>query len=313
MSLSPAALVLALAAAAPPGDIEVRTSVDRTALWTGDRVIYTVEIACPPDVDVLIDDLAPEKLVLSGLEIVSADHERSVSAAGGVTYRYRYRLATYDVTAPALRIGEQSVRYYVRRAGQAAEGAAPAGEVLIGGVQLALRSTLPDEIGALALRDARAAAPLPAALTAARPVGLGLILVSAVPVALWAAALARRLHATRRPRRAPEARAVARRALDELRAVDASSGAERRAAYGRLDALLRRHLAETAGIRAPALTAAEIAARLRANASEPQAEAIGAVLEDCERARYGPAGLLPSAERFRAGMTAAEELLAEAR
>ncbi len=311
MSLARSALVVALAAAVPPDDLEVRSSVDRTALWTGDRVTFTVEIVCVPNVDVLLDDLAPEKLALTGLELVSADHERGASAAGGVRYRFRYLLATYEVAAPALRIGDQKLRYYVRRAGQSAEGAAPAGELVVVGALLALRSTLPDEIGALATRDTREAAPLPGVVTAARPVGLGLILVSAAPVLLWAAALARRVHAARQRRRAPEARAVARRALLELRGVDASSDAERRAAYDRLDAVLRRHLAEVSGIPAPALTAAEIAARLRAD--EPKAEAFASVLEDCERARYGPARLLPPAERLRAAIATAEELLAGAR
>ena len=295
--------------AAPASDIEVRSWVSQTALWPGDRVSFNLEITCAPNVDVLTDDLEPEKLVLSGLEVVASNRERRVSSAG-VSYRVSHELTTYDFETSPLRVGAWSVRYYVRRPGQRIEDAAPAGEARVAGVTLALRSTLPEELPAVRLRDARAAAPLPAAARHGRPLGLGLILLSGLPVALWAVPLLRRLVAAARRRRARQTRNETRSALEELRAVDAVSDAARRAGYDRLDAALRHHLAELDGFPAAALTASEIAERLQENAPRLPAEEIAAVLEDCERARYGPEGVLPSAQRFEAGLTALEGLLA---
>jgi hypothetical protein len=312
------AVAAAAAAASPPeghdatpAAIEVRARTSQTALWVGDRLTYTVEIDCPPRVDVLVEDLAPEKLALSGLQVVASDRERRVMGER-VHYQVRYQLTTYDVAAPAVAIGEQAVRYYVRRPGQRSEDAAPAGEVRIPGTALALRSTLPGSLPP-GVRDARPAAPLPRVVTWARPVGVGLLLVSALPVALWAGALARRVAAARRRRGARPAPSVTRAAITELRALDTATDGGRRAAYGRLDTMLRRHLTEARGIPAPSLTAAEIASRLRADVRDLPAEAVGAVLEDCERALYGPAALLPPAERFRASVDTVEELLARGR
>lgn len=299
------------AGAPPPGDVEVKTSLSRTALWPGDRVLYTLEIACAPNVDVVTDDLLPEKLALTGLEVVSSDRRRSETGAGSVTYLVRHQLVSYDVAAPKLGIGEQGVRYYVRRAGQRLEDAAPAGEVRVPGSALALRSTLPDELPKLATRDARGGEPLPAPLAYMRPVGLALVLMSAAPVALWAFGLARRARATRSRSRQRQRQSASstRGALEALQDADVEDAAARRDAFSRLDALLRQHLAVAADIPARALTAAEITARLRANGKALPADAIGALLLDCERARYGPPERLPPAERFRSGVAVVEELL----
>lgn len=299
------------AGAPPPGDVEVKTSLSRTALWPGDRVLYTLEIACAPNVDVVTDDLLPEKLSLSGLEVVSSDRQRSEGAGGSVTYVVRHQLASYDVAAPKLGIGEQGVRYYVRRARQRLEDAAPAGEVRVPGSALALRSTLPDELTRLATRDGRGSEPLPAALAYARPVGLALVLLSAAPVALWAFGVARRARATRSrsQKRQRQSSSSTRSALEALRDADVQDAAARRDAFSRLDALLRQHLAVAADLPARALTAAEITARLRANGKALPADSIGALLLDCERARYGPPGRLPPAERFRSGVAVVEGLL----
>jgi len=302
------------AGALAPSDVLVRPSLSRTALWPGDRLVYTLEIVCAPNVDVLTDDLLPEKLPLTGLEVVSSDRQR-VSSAGAVTYRVHHQLTSYDVAAPQLRIGEQTVRYYVRRAGQRAEDAAPAGEVRVPMSTLALRSTLPEALPALAVRDGRAAMPLPVAVAWAAPVGLGLVLLSAAPVALWAGALAQRARAARGRRRERQRQSASstRGQLEALRDADVSNDAARRAAFDRLDALVRQHLAASAGLPARALTAAEIRARLLDHGQPFPADAAFALLEECERARYGPPDKLPPPERFRAGWQAASELLEPAR
>ena len=116
-------LVLALmprvAAAAPAGPpIQVRSSVDRTAAWVADRVTYTVEILCSPGTDILLDDLAKEKLRVNGMEIVANDSAVTTDASDRTTHKLRYVLTTYRVDTPQLSIEPISVRYYARRPGQ---------------------------------------------------------------------------------------------------------------------------------------------------------------------------------------------------
>ena len=306
-----AVLAAASASAAGPEAPRVQTSLSRTALFSGERVTFQVEVSCAPNVDVLQDDLLPERLTLDGLEVVSSDRERLADeTSGAVVYRVRHHLVTYEIPPRALRIADQTLRYYVRRPGQRLDDTAPAGETQVRGAAIALRSALPDDAKAVALRDEAAAATLPPALLLLRPLGLGLLLLAAAPAAFWGVALAQRM-AARKSRSLAHARAgaaLARSALDELRAVDASDDAARRAAYDRLDAALREQL-EHVGVAARKLTPAEIAARLPAGA-RLDAERLNAVLSECERARYAPVELLPPPERFRAGLEALAELRA---
>ena len=138
--------------------VQVRASVDRTAIWVGDRVTYTVDIVCARGVEILLDDLAKEKLRVNGLDVVSSDTTTTVDASERTTYRLRYVLTTYRVDVPSLSIEPLSARYYARRPGQRLQDIAPAGEVQVPGAVIAFRSTLPDQ-PTYELRDGRARGP----------------------------------------------------------------------------------------------------------------------------------------------------------
>jgi hypothetical protein len=289
-------------------DVRVRSWISRTAVWVGDPVEFVVEFVCPPQVDVIRDDVAKDKLKLEGFEIVGTAVEREDSPEN-LTQRFRYRLATYETGSPLLRIAGWPVRYYVRRTGERVEDVSPAGEVQVPGATVARRSTLPDELSTLDLRTAGTFADVPAVLRLARPIGTSLVVLAAAPLAIWIAALVgRRRGRVSRPG-ARAVRAQARSALEEVRAIDTRSDAGRREAYGRLDRAVRQHLADTRGIPAHALSAGEVAARLQA-AGSPHADAAGELLAECERARYGPPDRLPPAEHFGAALDSAERMLA---
>ena len=83
-------------------DVQVRTSLSRTAIWVGDPVEFVVELTCGPKLDVLTDDLTKEKLKLEGLDVVADSNEREDTPDGGVRRRFRYQLTTYDTEAPPL-------------------------------------------------------------------------------------------------------------------------------------------------------------------------------------------------------------------
>jgi hypothetical protein len=296
-------------ASAPP-PMQVRTHVNRTAAWVGDSIEWTVELLLAPTVDVIEDDLAGEKLALVGLELVGAETERTTSADGALTHRVRYRLSAFDVAETDLRIAPLTVRYYARRPGQRAEDLQPAGEVVVPGTTLAWRSTIPSRLRVIDLRQDRAPQPAPEALRWARPVGLGLLVASAAPVLLWVAGRAREL---RRPReRRPTLRASRRETRDALKSLataETSTAEELRAAYARLNDVLRRYVAETTGVPAAALTPEEIAARLNGRRMRPDAETLREILAECDQACYGPPDTIPTSERFRDSLASVERMV----
>ena len=289
---------LALGADKPPVTGQAR--VDRTALWVGDRVHYVIEVRCRPGVDIVAADLAADRLPLIGLEVVSSEVDRQVDEHG-VRYRADHVLTTYSFDAsPA--IGPLALRYRPLQAG------APDAEVSLPPVSLALRSALPEALDQARLRNEGVIQPLPLVVRLAGPLGWSLLALSALPILFRAAVAIRRATARARSRAAKAPGETLSQELAALRALDSASDTERRRAYPRLDALLRRRATEILGLDAFALTAAELARSGRASGHSVP-EGLDEVLEDCEIARFGREASLPSAARFALGLEAAGQLL----
>jgi hypothetical protein len=296
----------------PEEDVSARTSLDRTAMFVGDRVTYTIEVTCRRGHDVLADDLSRDKLKLEGLDVVGTDTARQ--ADGDVTrYQFRYVLTTYHVGVPVLKIAPFTARYYVKRAGQRLDDAPPAGAVQVPGAVIAFRSLLPDDQPTYPARDSRPAVARASQFRVLQPVGLGLILLSIAPVALLALAGLRRAQQRRRTttrRSLRQARQASRASFEVMRAADPASPDERREAFARLDTLVRQHLSDVCGVPAASLTPTEIAAALSTRPSGAPVELASSVLTTCELARYAPPALLPSASVWQDTLAHAEQVLA---
>jgi len=296
-------------AVAQTKDIDVRTWVDRTALWVGDRVTYTIQITCRRGVDVLADDLSRDQLKLEGLEVVDGSSDRRTGSDGATIYEFRYVLTTYRVDAPALKIAPLRVRYAVKRAGQRLEDAAPAGDVQAPGATLAFRSVLPEEPDAAAIRSDKPPHARPARFAALQPIGIGLVILSAVPAVIAIAAFARRARRPRVRRSARTMRHEERASLEAVRTMAVDSVERRREAFTRLDALVRDHLRDACGLRAGGLTPAEVPFALAATRAKVPAELVASVLGTCELARYAPPHAMPSADACRTAIERVEQIL----
>ena len=294
-------------AAAAPAPVQISTTVTRTAVWVGDPITYTVELTCAPKVDILADDLAAERLPLTGLELLGAEVERDASVPDRVIHRMRYRLVAYEPDAASLGIGAIPVRYFIQQAGKKAEDVVPAGEVKVPPLALSLRSTIPEGVTA-ELRDDRSVYPLPRWVQWARPVGFGLVALSVVPVVLWVANLvlrARRRATAGGPRRQSRRQRLA--ALREIKALDVSSPDSLRGAYAQLDTWVRTNLQQATGVPALALTPAEIGAVATHKRRPMKLEHVQHVLQQCERAKYAPEN--PSADDWQTVLLEAENSL----
>jgi hypothetical protein len=310
----PPAAAQARPAAGATGDVTVTAAVDRPAMWVGDRLTYTIAITCRHGVDIVVDDLAREKLTLGGLEAIGSDLTRQ--ADGDVTqYEFHYQLTTYRVDLPTLTIAPLAVRYFVARPGQRPEDTPPAGTLQVPGTSVALRSLLPDDQPYYEPRDGR---PVPARWLPYRALGLvgaGLILLSAAPVIFLVIGLVRAARRRRAaaPRSSRHARQASRAALEEIRAAEPVTLDARRDAFAHLAALVRRHLHEVTGVEAAGLTPPEMAAALDAAGSRVPSTLVSSLLTACELARYADPERVPSIERWRDAVAEAEQVIATGR
>ena len=270
--------------------VDVRTSLSRTAVWVGDRTVYTVELRCAPQVDVLLDDLAGGRVRVDGGDIVSVEEDHEEGPLGRIR-RFRYTIATFRVDVPDIRIAAIPVRYFQRRAGDV-QGA-PAGQVTVPPAVVPIRSAIPEVDVVPPVRVPERLRPAPRYVELAQSIGLAVMALVIVPLILWSIDIGGRGRQAwsrwrvRRSHRAP------RESLDDLRDAAISSDADRIDAFGRLNALVRAHLSHTTGVSAEALTPAEIRAALEKR-DLPHA-GVETLLIACERARYAPDPPAPDA------------------
>lgn len=297
-----------VARAQAPPDAEARSFVDQTAVWVGDPLTFTVQIACAPGIDVLDDDLAGDKLKLEGLEFVSLETARDPASGQGSVRTFRYHLAAYKVDVPRLTVGELSTRYYRVRPGEGIENGKAIGELKIPGIAVAFRSMLPDDQATAQLRDGRESGGRSRLLANAKSIGTGLLAVSVVPVLFWAVALVRERQPRTERRSARRVRHDERTSLQAVRAMDVSAPDGRREAYTKINELVRAHLQDVVGVPGQSLTALEIAPTLSSRTRVP-ADAIQALLAECDAARYASPDALPSADACRAAIDATARVL----
>ena len=289
--------------------VQVRYWADRTALFPGDRINYHLQIHCAAGVDLLTDDLDPGQIDLTGLELV--DSGQTVSEQDGRrTYHVRYTLTTYDLNTPAMQIGAQTIRYYAGRGTGQADTRSPSGELVIPPTRLSLASTLAAEPMQSRLRDGVSSVIMAGGSGWIGSAGLLLVLFSGAPVGWWVAMLMRSRSGRIRQRDMEQAVVEAEQGvLDRLQGLAAASLQDRRQGYDRLDQLLREIITQNSGLRAEALTATELTARLAANDVGIPVDQLVAVMTDCELARYGRPPQLPEADRFMSGVELARRLL----
>ena len=265
--------------------VTVRVFTERTAVWTGDRVQYTLEFMCPGALDVLPEDLAKERLPLRGAEVLTVDTAEE-SVPNGTIRRVRYNLATYAVDVKEITIDAFTVRYLSRRTIGATTQTAPLGEIGVPRTIIAIRSTLPDSGRLPDFRTPAGLRQAPRYARFARPVGWALVAIAILPVALVVLDVAGRL---RRLRAGTPRRRVKRQhttEIEELSNLSPGTADERVRAFERLDRVVRQHIELTTGIPALALTPGEIARALRERPGPTAADDIEALLDTCERARY---------------------------
>ncbi len=289
--------------------VVVKSSVDRSAVWIGDRFSFIVEVECSHGTDILTDDLSRDRLQLDELDILGVEERRDDRGNGRVAYRFVYRLTTYSFEPPVKNIREMRLRYFVRRPGQRTEDIAPEGEVLVPGTQVSVRSLLPDDANFTKYRSDRPPLARSAVFAQMERIGIGLVIVSIVPAALLVFSLERRWRHRRRRQSARKLRHDERVSLDDVRALDVGGEEGRKQVFDQLSALVRKHVTGAWGVNADGLTVAEITAALReAGKSELSAEATS-FLDTCEKARYGSAAELPSREACHAAIDRAERLV----
>ncbi len=290
-----------------PG-ILINNYVNKTALFPGEHISYTIEVICDANVDILSEDLAGDELILNGLELISSIVE--IDNSGNRTrYTFSYIMTTFEAKDTPLSIDELRVRYYFKRPGQRIEDVATVGNVVIPPVDLVLASTLPSTLENLQLRDMQGPVATSTDINWIGMTGILLVLISMFPVGSAGYAYMQKRKLELEAEQAKETVTVTTNVFNELRAIDTTDDLNRRQAFQQLETIIREFIEQTTRQNSDALTASDLAKHQLICDSALPVEGLVKVLNHCEYARYGADRNLPGMEEFNLGVQFTERLV----
>jgi hypothetical protein len=300
-NFGPLLLFAAIGLAAAPAKqqpqlpFSITTRLDRTALWVGDPLEYTIQVVHPRNVQFVADDLKIENLSLPPFVLRAVRAEERDWREDKKLFEVVLLLTTYESGKPEVVIPPVAL-YYFRRDGTLSEKEARAQAIRIPPQKIALRSTLPG--GQPRLREFKEIRPVDLSLAMGTLV-LGLIGIGFVGFHLTAW-LWRALH-----RDKASTRVVSRRVrqrwvqdgLQRIRQMTEEPAKDSQLFYAEVSQFLRQYLTEWLDVEARGLTPLEAEKALQAARCDGDfPQQVRALLERCEEAQYGKKGEPPLAD-----------------
>lgn len=267
----------------PP--VTVTPQLDKTAIWVGDELRYTIRAIYERNVEMVLDNFTKERLPLAPFVVRDIDIRHKDWAGNNKAVEITLTLTTFETGKDSLTIPLVPLYYFVREPG-AVEKERPVDSIAAPAVPVGLRSALVAE----SLIPRTAKAPQSPGLAAALvPLGIGLAgLLGLGAVAgrrIW-----RRMHPEQTSGQlSREARErIVRESLLRLHADVPPAGEDPRRWSGAIAGTLRGMMSELYQIPGAAQTPEEIETALRrSGADAPLAAQVKALLGQCDTLRYG--------------------------
>jgi hypothetical protein len=155
-------LVGLVAAATPPSKakrakIAISTRLDKTAIWVGDMLEYTIRAVHDKDVEFVMDNLKAENLNLAPFVVRDIAVRQHSYGSDKNLLEVTLSLTSYEIGKPELRIPAFILYYFVRAPGFEKRSEAQAESAVVPATRVGLRSTLPGDNPKL--RDFKEPAP----------------------------------------------------------------------------------------------------------------------------------------------------------
>ncbi|HWP56839.1 MAG TPA: hypothetical protein VNL14_03010 [Candidatus Acidoferrales bacterium] len=290
-------VLIGLAGAAPSPSkakrpkIALSTHLDKTAIWVGDTVRYTIRAIHEPEVEFVMDNLRAENLNLAPFVVRDVSVRQHPFGADKKLLEVTLSLTTYEIGKPELRIPSFALYYFVQRRGFERQAETQAETISAPATRIGLRSTLAGE--PLRLRDARQVDPMgPQAWIV--PVALGLAGFAFLGLQgarrMWRTVRIVRPKKKRRSRRARHR--MAQEFLARIRAMGRETPDDQLRFYAEIARFLRDYLGERLDVEAKSMTPQEVETLLQSSGRNgASAQSVRLILERCDQVLYGKNGI----------------------
>jgi hypothetical protein len=284
--LSLAALGAAPAEKKPKGrKIAVTTHLDKTAVWVGDVLGYTVRVVHDPDIEIVLDPLKRESLNLAPFVVRDVTVRQSPFGENRRMTEVIFQLSTYESGQSELRIPAFMLYYFALKNRPEKGGDTPAESLSVPTTRVGLRSTLSGDV--LRPRDERIIwQDNMLRWMVAFPLGLAGMLFLGVHTArrLWASASPEK-PAKRRLTRGVRGRML-RGFLRSMQSIERDSAEDHLRFYAEVSGFVRQYLGEWLEADVASLTPGEVARVLENYGHGGLGEPVKTILEKCEQVLY---------------------------
>jgi hypothetical protein len=268
--------------------INVSTHLDRTAVWVGDTLRYTVRATHDADIEFVLDSLKKESLNLAPFVVRDVAVRQGPFAGNKKVTELTLQLATYESGPLELRIPSFALYYFTHKPGSD-KGDTLAESFSVPPTRVGLRSTLTAD--ARRLRDSREiAAAGPERWITALALGFAGMAFLGVQAArrLWTSS------ASEKPKtRQPTRRARRRLLRDFLRSTQSmgrDSAEDQQRFYSEVSRFVREYLGQSLDIDASGLTPDELAGTLERHGRNGLGAPVKSILDKCEQVLYTARG-----------------------
>jgi hypothetical protein len=296
--------------AKPQSKISVTTRLDKTAVWVGDTLRYSVRVLHDPDIDFVQDNLTKEAVSLPPFVVREVVVRKGDWAQNKRWLEVDLLLGIYETGKSEIIVPPFNL-YYFRREPAMVKRELSAESVQVPASKIALRSTL--GAGAPKLRDYRPMdSPDLSRAIVALVVGVSAagLVVGRSGMALWRFLRRERPIRNRRSRRARGG--WLKRELAKIRQLKENPPADSKVFHSEIAQLVRRFLSERLDVETSSLTPAEIGSVLhRQGQSDGFSEQVKAILEQCDAACYSRDGLPVNEPARRQMLESLERILAD--
>ncbi|HEV2691106.1 MAG TPA: hypothetical protein VGV35_21265 [Bryobacteraceae bacterium] len=249
-----------------PEQFDLKVHTNRTALWVGDRLEYTVRVEYPATVEFVTDHLKKEEMNLPPFELLEVRSAIGMLPQSRKFLEVRLLLTIYDISHAEATVPSFNLFYF--RQGQAQNNDDSPAEVLtVPPLTVGLRSTVVDPAGKI--RDSKEVLPIPTSRWML-PEILGLLGLAIVAVSVAWLAVAQIRSGFWKTKMAERTRKKSlSESLQEIREAPAESPEELDSFYKKASEILRAIAAET----------------------PDNGSGLSDILRQCDVIRYSPDGL----------------------
>jgi hypothetical protein len=269
--------------------IAVSTHVDRTAIWVGDILRYTVKVLHDPDIEFVLENLQKENLNLAPFVVRDVSVRQDSFGSNKKITEVSLFLTTYETGQAELRIPSLTLYHFARSAGLHKPAETPAESFSVPPMKIGFRSTLTADN--FRLRDRKEFLEVkPQTWIISFVLGVSGITFLALDAGrrFWASApneKPQRQHLTRRARTK-----MFRDFVEKTQTIGRSSVEDQVRFYSEVSQFVREYLSRWLEIDASSLTPEEIEIVLKNLGREKLGAAAKTILERCERVLYTPQG-----------------------